>query len=216
MENLKILSMNLGRSFIPIKDKSKRELITDFIRDEDYNIIMLQGNNLTSNISFNDFGYNAINYENKMAILYDSKLIGFSNVDKSKFANSTIIYDEGPIACINVNCSNPNNMSDVFEMCDAYSNPHRKHSVNTRIIAGRFPKELDTNEFCDLFDLEDISTLVGRDSHTENNRDMLNHVFISRNLEASNIRKLVGLTEVSKVGEAYPVEAVLSYKKVLK
>ena len=44
MENLRILSMNLGRRFVPIKDKGKREYITDFIKEEGYDIVMLQGN----------------------------------------------------------------------------------------------------------------------------------------------------------------------------
>ena len=43
---------------------------------------------------------------------------------------------------------------------------------------------------------------------------MLNHFFISRNLGCMNIHKLVGMTEVSKIGEAYPIEVTL--KKVLK
>ena len=65
-----------------------------------------------------------------------------------------------------------------------------------------------------MFDLSDISTLVDKESHTKNNREMLNHLFISRNLECVNIHKLVGLTEVSKIEEDYPIEVTL--KKVLK
>ena len=33
MKNLRILSMNLGRRFVPIKDKGKREYLMDFIRE---------------------------------------------------------------------------------------------------------------------------------------------------------------------------------------
>ena len=84
----------------------------------------------------------------------------------------------------------------------------------SRIVAGRFPKTFDTNLFCDKFDLDDISTFVGQDTHIENNRDMANHFFISRDLEAESVHKLVGWTETLKLGEAYPVQVTL--KKVLK
>ena len=42
MKNLKILSMNLGKSFIPVIDRRKREYITDFLDEKSYDIIMLQ------------------------------------------------------------------------------------------------------------------------------------------------------------------------------
>ena len=214
MKNLKILSMNLGRGFVPIKDKGKREYLRDFIKEEDYDIVMLQGNILTSNIDFSKLDYNAINYKNRMALLYDKNLIGYGIAFKSKVVSSTIMYNKGPIACINVNCDNSKNMEDVYKVCEAYSNPNAIHTLKTRIVAGRFPREVDTNEFCDAFDLEDISTLVGQKTHAKNNREMLNHFFISRNLGCMNIHKLVGMTEVSKIGEAYPIEVTL--KKVLK
>ena len=67
-----------------------------------------------------------------------------------------------------------------------------------------------------MFDLEDVSTLVGQKTHTKNNREILNHFFISRNLEIDSIHKLVGLTENLGIGEAYPIEASISHKKVLK
>ena len=214
MKNLRILSMNLGKTFIPVKDKSKREYITNYINHEGYSIVMLQGNILTSNIDFSKLDYNAINYKNRMALLYDKNLIGYGIAFKSKVVSSTIMYNKGPIACINVNCYNSKNMEDVYKVCEAYSNPNAIHTLKTRIVAGRFPREVDTNEFCDAFDLEDISTLVGGETHAKNNREMLNHFFISRNLETLNVHKLVGMTEVSKIGEAYPIEVTL--KKVLK
>ena len=214
MKNLKILSMNLGKTFIPVKDKSKREYITNYINHEGYSIVMLQGNTLTSNIDFSKLDYNAINYRNRMALLYDKDLKGYDIDFKSKVVSSTIMFNKGPMAWINVNCDNPNNMEDVYKVCEAYSNPNAIHTLKTRIVAGRFPREVDTNEFCDAFDLEDISTLVGQETYVKNNREMLNHFFISRNLEAESVHKLVGMTEVSKIGEAYPIEVTL--KKVLK
>ena len=214
MKNLKILSMNLGYGFIPVKDKSKREYITNYINHEGYSIVMLQGNTLTSNIDFSKLDYNAINYRNRMALLYDKDLKGYDIDFKSKVVSSTIMFNKGPMAWINVNCDNPNNMEDVYKVCEAYNNPNTEHVLKTRIVAGRFPREVDTNQFCDMFDLDDISTLVGVMSHSKNNREMVNHFFISRNLEALSVHKLVGMTEVSGIGEAYPIEVTL--KKVLR
>ncbi len=212
MENLKILSMNLGRRFIPIKNK--KELVTSYINEEAYDIVMLQGKNLSSNIDFSKLNYEAIGYLNRMAVLYDNELKGFDIKSESPVVSSTIIYNKSPIACINVCCDKISGMKDVFEVCNAYSKSDTIHTIKTRIITGKFPKEVDTNNFCSMFDLEDISTLVGQDSHAKNNREIVNHFFISKNLECVNIHKLVGMTEVSKIGEAYPIEVTL--KKVLK
>ena len=41
--------MNLRRGFVPIKDKGKREYLMEFIKKEDYDIVMLQGNRIGSN-----------------------------------------------------------------------------------------------------------------------------------------------------------------------
>ena len=118
------------------------------------------------------------------------------------------------MAVVNVNCKNPKDMDKIFKACEVYSKEEDPHYVKSRIVAGRFPREVDTNLFCDMFDLNDISTLIGQETHAKNNREMLNHFFVSRNLECMNVHKLVGMTEVSKIGEAYPIEVTL--KKVLK
>ena len=211
MKNLKILSMNLGRGFVPIKDKGKREYLRDFIKEEDYDIVMLQGGSINLGVH----NYVTVNDNKKVSLLCHDRLTGFDSEVGYKNVKSSIIYCQNAIlACINVNCKNANNMSDVFKVCDDYSRHDSEYYLSDRIVVGRFPREVDTNEFCDAFDLDDISTLVGGESHAKNNREMLNHFFISRNLEALNVHKLVGMTEVSKIGEAYPIEVTL--KKVLK
>ena len=83
-------------------------------------------------------------------------------------------------------------------------------------MAGRFPREVDTNTFCDNFNLEDVSSLVAQNTHVLNNREVVNHLFISRDLEWDSVKKLVGMTEISRIGEAYPIEASIGHKKVLK
>ena len=213
MKNLKILSMNLGRGFVPIKDKGKREYLMDFIKEEDYDIVMLQGNRIGSNRLFKDLGYSyADSSKNVITLVSKREIVENSSTDE---LNCSIISNiTNPVELINVNCKDSKNFDDVFNICDYYSRQDSKGFVRSRIVAGRFPREVDTNEFCDAFDLEDISTLVGQETHAKNNREMLNHFFISRNLGCMNIHKLVGMTEVSKIGEAYPIEVTL--KKVLK
>ena len=214
MKNLKIFSMNLGRRFIPVKDKRKKEYLRDFIKEEDYDIIMLQGNDI--NVSYRNLGYEEINSNNKVITFLRSSFL-VCDIDFSNFGivNSFVTYyDRSPLSIINVNCKNPKDMDKVFKACDVYSKEDDPHYVKSRIVAGRFPREVDTNLFCDAFDLEDVSTLIGQKTHAKNNREMLNHFFISRNLECMNIHKLVGMTEESKIGEAYPIEVTL--KKVLK
>ena len=213
MKNLKILSMNLGRGFVPVKDKAKRQYLIDFIKKVDYDIVMLQGNRIGSNRLFKDLGYSyADSSKNVITLVSKRKIAENSSTDE---LNCSIISNiTNPVELINVNCKDSNNFDDVFNICDYYSRQDSKGFVRSRIVAGRFPREVDTNEFCDAFDLEDISTLVGQETHAKNNREMLNHFFISRNLGCMNIHKLVGMTEVSKIGEAYPIEVTL--KKVLK
>lgn len=215
MKNLKILSMNLGRGFVPIKDKGKREYLMEFIKKEDYDIVMLQGNRIGSNRLFKDLGYSsADSSKNVITIGFKREIAENSSTDE---LNCSIISNiTMPLELINVNCKDSKKFDDVFNTCDYYSRQDSKGFVSSRIVAGRFPREVDTNEFCDLFDLEDVSTLVGQKTHTKNNREILNHFFISRNLEIDSIHKLVGLTENLGIGEAYPIEASISHKKVLK
>ena len=175
---------------------------------------MLQGNDI--NVSYRNLGYEEINSNNKVITFLRSSFL-VCDIDFSNFGivNSFVTYyDRSPLSIINVNCKNPKDMDKVFKACDVYSKEDDPHYVKSRIVAGRFPREVDTNLFCDAFDLEDVSTLIGQKTHAKNNREMLNHFFVSRNLECMNVHKLVGMTEVSKIGEAYPIEVTL--KKVLK
>lgn len=213
MENFKILSMNLGRGFIPIKDKRKKEFLREKIDTEKYDVIMLQGNGVARNNFFKEFGYNYADSSKDIITLVSNRSIVESKVT-DVFNCSIISNINRPLVLINVNCKDLKGIDKLFTICDICSKEKDVHYVKSRIVAGRFPKAFDTNEFCDQFDLDDVSTLVGYKSHIKNNRDMVNHFFVSRNLEIQNIHKLVGMTEVSKIGEAYPLEVTL--KKVLK
>lgn len=215
MENLKIFSMNLGRGFIPIKDKRKKEFLREKIDTEKYDVVMLQGNGIGRNIFFKDLGYDYADSSKEVITLVSNRLIVESRA--TNILNCSIISNiDRPIILVNVNCKDLKNIDELYDACDLYSKEKDVHYVRSRIVAGRFPRAFDTNLFCDQFDLDDVSTLIGLDTHIKNNRDMVNHFFISRNLEAENVRKLVGLTETLKLGEAYPIEASIVRKKVLK
>ena len=220
MENLRILSMNLGRRFVPIKDKSKRELITSYINEEKYNIVMLQGNKINNSININCLeNYKPVNYNNRNAILHDLTLRCFRGDFESRVINSSIVDWGNYLACISVNCKSFLDIDNVLDVCYDYSNPTSSYYVESRVVTGRFPKGFDIGDFCDKYDLEDVSSLVGKDIHVKNNKEMLNHLFVSRDIEVINIHKLVGMTEVSKIGEAYPIELTIkpgTLKKVLK
>ena len=213
MENLKILSMNLGRGFIPIKDKRKKEFLREKIDTEKYDVVMLQGNGVGRNSFFKDLGYDYADSSKDVLTLVSNRLIVESRA--TNILNCSIISNiDRPVILVNVNCKDLKNIDELFDACDIYSKEKDVHYVRSRIVAGRFPKAFDTNLFCDQFDLDDVSTLIGQDTHIKNNRDMVNHFFISRNLECMNVHKLTGMTEISGIGEAYPIEVTL--KKVLK
>ena len=218
MKNLKILSMNLGRSFIPIKNDARKQKVTSLLEKGNYDIIMLQGDNLDKSVDFKHLGYIYSDPDNKKTFTLSNINFPVYNggLDEDLYNSSIIKYKGRKLVCININGRSKNDMSKIFDVCSRYSNTNDENYAENRIIAGRLPREVDTNEFCDLFDLEDVSTFVGQETHIKNNREILNHLFVSRTLECVDIRKLVGMTEVSKLGEAYPIEASLSYKKVLK
>ena len=219
MKNLKILSMNLGKSFIPVIDRRKREYITDFLDEKSYNIIMLQGDNIPRNL---DLNYIGMNYEiikkNKGLITLHNKDIYVSpfSVD-SDYIDTNIVYNKvNLLACLNINCKDLKDFYDVDDICKAYCNVNGKQYTKNRIITGKIPREVNLNSFCKSLGLKDISTDIGRITHKENNREIINHFFISEDLEVASIHKLVGLTEVSKIGEAYPIEVSLTHQKILK
>ena len=220
MENIRILSMNLGRSFVPVKDRKRKAYITDFINEEGYDIVMLQGDSIKHNINLKqpqlNSSYNKIVYNDKVATLYKSSL-PFDDEVMVNFSydvpvtSSIFSYKDFPMAFINVNCEDPYNIDSVCDICDSFGNDRY---LPTRVVAGRFPREVNINRLCQVLALDDISTLVRQEMYVKNNREMLNHFFISRNLECMNVHKLTGMTEISGIGEAYPIEVTL--KKVLK
>ena len=120
------------------------------------------------------------------------------------------------LACLNINCKDLKDFYDVDDICKAYCNVNGKQYTKNRIITGKIPREVNLNSFCKSLGLKDISTDIGRITHKENNREIINHFFISEDLEVASIHKLVGLTEVSKIGEAYPIEVSLTHQKILK
>ena len=163
-----------------------------------------------------------MNYEiikkNKGLITLHNKDIYVSpfSVD-SDYIDTNIVYNKvNLLACLNINCKDLKDFYDVDDICKAYCNVNGKQYTKNRIITGKIPREVNLNSFCKSLGLKDISTDIGRITHKENNREIINHFFISEDLEVASIHKLVGLTEVSKIGEAYPIEVSLTHQKILK
>ena len=183
MENIKIFSMNLGRSFISVKDGKRKAYITDFISERDYDIVMLQGDSIKHNVNLEQLqlksSYNKIVYNDKVATLYkfslpfaDEFMVNFS-YDVPVTA-SIFSYKDFPMAFINVNCEDPYNIDSVYDICDTFGNGYY---LPTRVITGRLPIEVNTDSFCKSLDLKDISTDIGKITHKENKREIINHFF---------------------------------------
>lgn len=217
MKNLKILSMDFGNNYIVKRMQSKKELLSNILLMQEYDMILLQGKNVTNMIQTSDIVGNRyqtkVMSKNLMSIWKDQYHCFTSSTLLETVDQNIIYFDNRPIACLNINCKYPNNFYDVLDCLDAYSRSDSVSYVASRIITGRFPKEIDPNEFCDAFDLKDVSTIVAQNAHMKYNQKILRHLFISRNLECKSIQKLIGLTEVSKIGEAYPLEATITYRK---
>ena len=215
MENLKILSMNLGTGFIPIKDKKKKEILREKL-EEDYDIILLQGNNISFN--FDDSNYNAINDNNKLVTLIskDCKSFRANSLGSALQNNIVIYYGNRPLLVMNTNCKQLTDFKRFVDMTSEYSDKDSPYYIRSRIVSGRFPEGINITRFCEKFGLKDLSSPVGQSFHEEHGRKMLNHFFISDNLECKEFYKLVGLVEHSKAFEAYPMEASIGYQKVLK
>lgn len=216
MQNLRILSMNLGRNFVPVIDKNKKTLVTNYLNAESYDFIMLQGNNLDSNINLSSVNYKILKKSKRLMILYKGLKVFNTGINSEVIDTSIVQYNKSLIACINVNCSKVKNFKEVEDICKSYSDFYSYNYMKSRIITGRFPKEIDLNTFCDLYDLDDVSSLLALNTHIKNNREVLNHLLISKNLEVFDIKKIIGLKEIADIGEAYPIEASLCYKKVFK
>ena len=92
MKNLRILSMDLGKKYIPIKDRNKKRFVTEFIDHEKYDVVMLQGNRISSNIDLNyleDTHYSICSSSDKVVTLFNWNSI-FSGTVVSSCYNAII------------------------------------------------------------------------------------------------------------------------------
>lgn len=221
MKNLKILSMNLGNSYIPIIDKKKKTKIAEFIQSKEFDIVMLQGNN--RKLEKNYLGYEIVTFNNRVVTLVNSKssLGVVGEVKFGKIGNVTISpfnanFDKTFLACININSNKKNNIKDIFNICKLYCDEKMSSYSRYRIIAGSFPRNLNIEDFCNQFDLEDISSSIGQSYYSD--KELLDYIFISKNLKVVNndVYKHIGLVDVDKALSTYPIEASVTLKKVLK
>lgn len=219
MENLRILSMDLGKRYIPIKDRNKKRFVTEFLAHENYDVVMLQGSHISSNVDLEYLrkkGCSIHQTNNELITFSNQANHFFSSIGNFNVNTSTLCFNRRTLPLININCKDKDDFKDVYNFCKRYMDYSTEYYTGRFLITGKFPREVDTNEFCDMLDLDDISSRVALDSYEKYNHEMLNHFFISRNLECRSIHKLVGMTEVAKIAEAYPMEVVLTHKKVLK
>ena len=120
MENLKILSMNLGMGFVPIRDKKKKEILREKL-EEDYDIILLQGNNISLNLD--DSKYKTITDNNKTVTLLKKEFANFKSgpTGVSLQNNLIVYYGNRPLVVMNVNCKQIANFKSVVERISEYS-----------------------------------------------------------------------------------------------
>ena len=214
MKNLKIVSFNLGKKFVPVKYSNKREVVSKFLLDQDCDVILLQGEKIKYNIWLDSLKEKYLYVEKGKAMTLIKKEIQAFPENHLTGPNNVVFYSfRKPFVSVNVNYKKMSDMKDVLSICKNYSDPDSPFYVPNRIIGGRFPNEFHQEEFCDRLDLNDLSTSIAPHTHERNNRAMVNHLFISRNLSSDQVYKNVGIVEVSKIGEAYPIEAKIILQK---
>ena len=115
MKNLKIVSFNIGSKYIPIKDNRKKQIITDFINEEDYDIVMLQGDNVSSNINTKSLDYNSTKFNNRVVTLYKDSLPLLGELTYGGVCNVSLTnYASTFLASINNNIKNNNEVRDMI------------------------------------------------------------------------------------------------------
>ena len=198
MSNLKIFSVSLEKNYVIYSRKrEKRKLLKEIINVNNYDIVMMQGGNLRVNNK--NHGYKELNERDNLVTLYKSSYPAFVIDDScSDVVNGLVVYYKNrPLSIINVDCKRNNDKSfqKVLTMCEKYIT--LPYYVSSRVVSGVFPKDVDTNLFCEKFGLYEAVEPVDENE--------VNHFFISSNLECEHIIKEDGI-----------IEASLSYKKVLK
>lgn len=197
MSNLKIFSVSLEKNYvINSRKREKRKLLKEIINTNDYDIVMMQGGNLRVNNK--NHGYKELNERDNLVTLYKSSYPAFvTDGFSSDVVNGLVVYYKNrPLSIVNVNSRNYKSYQKVLQACEKYIT--LPYYVNSRIVSGVFPKDMDVDKFCKQFGLYDVTL-----PHTS--QDEVNHFFISENLECEHI-----------VSEDRMIETSLSYKKVLK
>ena len=212
--SLKILSFNLGNRYILVNRREK-DYVTDFILNQDCDIVMLQGNNLRKRVNLRDIDYNITHLDNRTLSLCKKKfpILGEYSLENGTFSSFVTYYNSEPVNCINVNSCDLKEMNEVDRMFRVYLDPRSDYYLKNAIVTGRLPRELDTNSFCDNYDLDDLSTRVGINYYEKTNKEMVEHLFVSRKLNCDSIYKHIGVVDNSNMGKGYPIEACLTYKK---
>ena len=209
MKNLRIFSLDLDKNaFALLKGKTKiTEAVVDFIKKENFDITLLQGNKkLLYNLKMQDnLGqYRIFNHMKQSMVLLRSK------VPYSVFVTK---LERDPIALFNVKKSKKESLEEFKELYRLYNNTDSNKYVKSCIVSGTF-HDVDIEKFCADYNLVDISSSIASSYYGK--KKPIHHMLISQNLEATDVKKQIGLVDIMQISTHYPIEASISYKKVLK
>lgn len=184
MKNLKVYSMNLGGRFLPIRDRRKKKLITDYLLEQDYSLVLLQGcaRKYRVNLSLLEEKYHCIEGQNTTTLL--SREYEFYGSSIFEDTNDFVFYQGSPIACLNVD--QRTDVSKAFATCHAYGNPTHPVFVPYRIVGGNILEE-ERNPFCDLLELKEVPL----EDMPFDWKQEKSHLFLSKNLDYDPKTKIV-------------------------
>lgn len=218
MKNLRIFSLDLDKNaFALLKGKTKiTEAVVDFIKKENFDITLLQGNKkLLYNLKMQDnLGqYRIFNHMKQSMVLLRSKVPYLGCHDGKTCSVFVSQLERDPIALFNVKKSKKESLEEFKELYRLYNNTDSNEYVKSCIVSGTF-HDVDIEKFCADYNLVAISSSIASSYYGK--KKPIHHMLISQNLEATDVKKQIGLVDIMQISTHYPIEASISYKKVLK
>ncbi len=225
MENLKIFSFDFGSNSFSLPNSSNTKVlktVTDFIKKENFDIALLQGNeNLLYNLCIKaNLGqyeiidsYAIFSRMVRTVFLFKQTLPCLSNYDGKMCSVFISQLGREPIAFFNVKKNKKDDLEEFKTLYSLYSNSDNDEYVKSRIVSGTF-NNVDIKKLCTDCDLVDISSSVV--SNYRGKKGSIDYILISKNLVANEVRKRLDVVDNMKFSSHCPIEASVTYKKVLK
>ena len=208
MIELNVMSFDVGREYSLVRNFMQRRFLTNFIKSEDCNVVMLRGDNVGSNINLKklDDKYNMTEYKGGTGTLYKNNLTILSEVDYPDICNVSLTrFDNKFLLFINVNLESVDNIDDLIKICDRYGDKDSDYYVARRVVAGKIPSKVNMEAFSELVGLKNV--------YCKKYDDYSDYVLASDNLGINYTRICPGIVDILNVGESYPVVTSLCYKK---